>query len=132
MADIFDVVADPTRRDLLTALLERYVSPDSETGDISVGDLVDALGLSQPTVSKHLKVLRDHGLVSVREDGQQYFVLVLPQGLWQHTISLLVYPVLLLVGSPCSQKAFLFSPDPTTVGVLSRSLASHSVSVPLV
>lgn len=73
MADIFDVVADPTRRDLLRALLERYVAPDSDTGDISVGELVEVLGLSQPTVSKHLKVLRDRGLVSVREDGQHRY-----------------------------------------------------------
>ena len=73
MADIFDVIADPTRRDLLQVLLERYVAADSETGEISVGDLVERLGLSQPTVSKHLKVLRDAGLVSVREDGQHRF-----------------------------------------------------------
>lgn len=55
------------------ALLERYISPESESGEISVGDLVEHLGLSQPTVSKHLKVLRDHGLVSVREDGQHRY-----------------------------------------------------------
>lgn len=73
MADIFDVISDATRRDLLQALLERYVSAESETGEISVGDLVEHLGLSQPTVSKHLKVLRDHGLVTVREDGQHRF-----------------------------------------------------------
>jgi ArsR family transcriptional regulator len=73
MADIFDVVADATRRDLLRVLLERYVSPASGSGEISVGDLVDHLGLSQPTVSKHLKVLRDHGLVTVREDGQHRY-----------------------------------------------------------
>jgi DNA-binding transcriptional ArsR family regulator len=73
MPDIFDVISDPTRRDLLHVLLERYVAPESETGEISVGDLVDKLGLSQPTVSKHLRVLRDHGLVSVREDGQHRY-----------------------------------------------------------
>ena len=73
MADIFDVVSDPTRRDLMQVLLERYVSPDSESGEISVGDIVERLGLSQPTVSKHLKVLRDHGLVTVREDGQHRY-----------------------------------------------------------
>lgn len=65
MADIFDVVSDATRRDLMVALLER--------GETSVGELVERLGLSQPTVSKHLKVLRDHGLVSVREDGQHRY-----------------------------------------------------------
>ncbi|MDH6182050.1 ArsR family transcriptional regulator [Microbacteriaceae bacterium SG_E_30_P1] len=73
MADIFDVISDATRRDILGALLARYVSSDSETGEISVGDLVEVLGLSQPTVSKHLKVLRDHGLVSVREEGQHRY-----------------------------------------------------------
>ena len=46
---------------------------DASEGEISVGDLVDRLGLSQPTVSKHLKVLRDHGLVRVREDGQHRY-----------------------------------------------------------
>ncbi len=55
------------------ALLDQYVSGQSESGEISVGDLVERLGLSQPTVSKHLKVLRDHGLVSVREDGQHRY-----------------------------------------------------------
>lgn len=78
MADIFDVIADATRRDLLQVLLERRVSTDSDSGadtsgEISVGEIVDRLGLSQPTVSKHLKVLRDHGLVHVREDGQHRY-----------------------------------------------------------
>lgn len=73
MADIFDVVADPTRRDVLRVLLERYVSPESDGGEISVGDMVERLGTSQPTVSKHLKVLRDHGLVVVREEGQHRY-----------------------------------------------------------
>jgi DNA-binding transcriptional ArsR family regulator len=73
MADIFDVLADGTRRELLQRLLEsahRGVAPD---GEISVGDLVTELGISQPTVSKHLKVLRDHGLVVVREEGQHRY-----------------------------------------------------------
>ena len=70
MADIFDVIADPTRREVLAVLLERYTAADSDSGDISVGEIVERLGLSQPTVSKHLKVLRDHGLVHVREERQ--------------------------------------------------------------
>lgn len=73
MADIFDVISDATRREVLLALLERYVDASSETGEISVGDLVERLGLTQPTVSKHLKVLRDHDLVSVREEGQHRY-----------------------------------------------------------
>ena len=75
MADIFDVIADATRRDLLQVFLERYLASDSDGGggEISVGEIVDRLGLSQPTVSKHLKVLRDHGLVSVRDEGQHRY-----------------------------------------------------------
>lgn len=78
MADIFDVVADSTRRDLLQVLLDRYTEFDtppgrSHAGEISVGEIVEKLGLSQPTVSKHLKVLRDHDLVTVREVGQHRF-----------------------------------------------------------
>lgn len=73
MADIFDVVADSTRRSLLTVLLQQYVASDSPSGELSVSEIVEKLGLSQPTVSKHLKVLRDHGLVSVREEGQHRY-----------------------------------------------------------
>jgi len=66
MADIFDVLADGTRREILRQLLERR-------GELSVGDLVTELGIAQPTVSKHLKVLREHGLVGVREEGQHRY-----------------------------------------------------------
>lgn len=73
MADIFDVVADSTRRDILHILLERYNQGGEAGGQISVSDIVVQLGLSQPTVSKHLKVLREAGLVGVREVGQHRF-----------------------------------------------------------
>ncbi|PPF80736.1 ArsR family transcriptional regulator [Subtercola sp. Z020] len=83
MADIFSVIADPTRRHVLSLLLERYVASDkvglpgepdfAPLGEISVSELVAQLELSQPTVSKHLRVLRDAGLVSVREVGQHRF-----------------------------------------------------------
>ncbi|NIJ04365.1 ArsR/SmtB family transcription factor [Frigoribacterium faeni] len=73
MPDIFAVIADGTRRDLLSVLLDAHVSADSRTGDVSVGEMVTALGLSQPTVSKHLRVLRDAGLVHVREEGQHRY-----------------------------------------------------------
>lgn len=61
MADIFDVLADPTRRDILTRLLD---------GEATVGDLVTKLGVTQPTVSKHLARLLDSGLVAVRDEGR--------------------------------------------------------------
>ena len=70
MADIFDVISDATRRDILALLLKRAASAAPE---LSVSDLVAQTQLTQPTVSKQLKVLRDAGLVSVREDGQHRY-----------------------------------------------------------
>ena len=62
MATAFAVLAEPTRRQILALLLER-ARP--------VGELVDVLGVSQPGVSKHLRVLRDSGLVRARADAQR-------------------------------------------------------------
>lgn len=70
MADIFDVIADPARREILRILLE---SSRKSNGEVSVSDLVASTGLSQPTVSKQLKVLREFGVVAVREDGQHRY-----------------------------------------------------------
>ncbi|MBB6392972.1 ArsR/SmtB family transcription factor [Microbacterium thalassium] len=70
MADIFDVIADGTRRDILRLLLDRASAGESGT---SVSHIVQELGTSQPTVSKHLKVLREAHLVSVREEGQHRY-----------------------------------------------------------
>lgn len=71
MADIFDVIADSTRREILHLLLDRSSAPSYD--GTSVSQLVGDLGVSQPTVSKHLKVLREAGLVTVREEGQHRF-----------------------------------------------------------
>src|SRR3954471_600147 len=62
MAYAFAAVAEPSRRQILDAL---------RAGTRSVGELVDITGLSQPGVSKHLRALREHGLVSVRRDAQR-------------------------------------------------------------
>lgn len=70
MADIFDIVADSTRREILQVLLEAQATSG---GEVAVSQIVLALELSQPTVSKHLKVLRDAGLVRVREEGQHRY-----------------------------------------------------------
>ena len=70
MADIFDVIADGTRRDILQLLLDRASAGERGT---SVSHIVQHLGVSQPTVSKHLKVLREAHLVSVREEGQHRY-----------------------------------------------------------
>ncbi len=76
MADIFDVIADATRRELLQHLLDASLRDDTGAGELSVGELVDRMDATQPTVSKHLKVLRDHGLVTVREEGQHRYYAV--------------------------------------------------------
>lgn len=73
MPDIFAVIADGTRRDILSLLRAQREAGPSGAGGISVSQLVARLELSQPTVSKHLKVLRDAGLVTVRESGQHRF-----------------------------------------------------------
>jgi DNA-binding transcriptional ArsR family regulator len=61
-ATTFDVLAEPTRRQILDLLLE---------GPRAVGELVKRLKISQPGVSKHLRVLREAGLVSVHTDAQR-------------------------------------------------------------
>jgi DNA-binding transcriptional ArsR family regulator len=63
-ADAFNAVAEPRRRQILDALVG---------GELPVNDVVRRLGLSQPQVSKHLRVLREVGAVDVREDGRQRF-----------------------------------------------------------
>ncbi|UYN83253.1 MAG: winged helix-turn-helix transcriptional regulator [Microcella sp.] len=76
MADIFDVIADVTRRELLQHLLDASLRDDAGLGELSVSELVERMDATQPTVSKHLKVLRDHGLVTVREEGQHRYYAV--------------------------------------------------------
>src|SRR4051812_36181080 len=77
---LFDVIADPTRRELLRALLDQTESPEG-TGEVSVGELVTRLSLSQPTVSKHLKTLREFSIVTVREQGQHRYYRLEPSRL---------------------------------------------------
>jgi DNA-binding transcriptional ArsR family regulator len=62
MAAVFEVLAEPQRRRILDLLRDE---------ERPVGDLVTALAVSQPAVSKHLRVLREAGLVSVRVDAQR-------------------------------------------------------------
>jgi DNA-binding transcriptional ArsR family regulator len=61
-SDAFNAVAEPRRRDILNYLVLQ---------ERAVGDIVKALGIEQPSVSKHLGVLRDVGLVHVRRDGRR-------------------------------------------------------------
>lgn len=68
----FAVLAEPTRRDILDLLRD---------GERPVGELVDHLRLSQPAVSKHLRVLRDAGFVEVRPDAQRRLYRIRPEPL---------------------------------------------------
>ena len=61
-ADAFNAVAEPRRRQILDALA---------AGERPVGELVDVLGIAQPQVSKHLRVLREVGAVDVRDEGRR-------------------------------------------------------------
>jgi DNA-binding transcriptional ArsR family regulator len=60
--DVFNAVAEPRRREILGVLAD---------GERPVNDIVGALGIAQPQVSKHLRVLRDVGAVEVRDEGRR-------------------------------------------------------------
>ena len=72
MSTLFDVLADPSRRRVLDLLRD---------DDHTVTELVDALDMSQPAVSKHLRVLRDAGLVEARVDAQRRIYTLCPEPL---------------------------------------------------
>jgi len=72
MTSTFEIVAEPTRRRILD---------DMRDSERSVGELVERLQLSQPGVSKHLRVLREAGLVEVRTDAQRRLYRVRPEPL---------------------------------------------------
>ena len=93
MATTFEVLAEPRRREILDLL---------RAGERPVGELVEHLELSQPAVSKHLKVLRDAGLVEVRQDAQRRWYRLRPaplvevdawlepyRDLWRHRLDAL-------------------------------------------
>jgi DNA-binding transcriptional ArsR family regulator len=69
---VFDVLAEPHRRQILDLLRE---------DERAVGDLVAEVGISQPSMSKHLRVLRDAGLVEVRTEAQRRVYRLRPEPL---------------------------------------------------
>jgi DNA-binding transcriptional ArsR family regulator len=70
--DVFAVLADPSRRRIVELL---------HGGEKAVGDLVDGVGIAQPGVSRHLRILHEGGLVKVRADGQRRLYSLRPQPL---------------------------------------------------
>ncbi len=71
---VLEVIAEPTRRRILDAV---------RTGEHSVAELVETVGMHQPGVSRHLKVLRDAGLVDVRRDAQRRLYRLRPEPLME-------------------------------------------------
>ena len=69
---VLDAIAEPTRRQILDAVRHQ---------ERSVSELVDLVALGQPGVSRHLKVLRDAGLVEVRKDAQRRLYRLRPEPL---------------------------------------------------
>ena len=60
--DVYNAIAEPQRRDIIDLL---------KKGELPVNDIADKLGMKQPQTSKHLRVLKEVGLVSVRKEGKQ-------------------------------------------------------------
>ena len=69
---VLEAIAEPTRRRILDAV---------RSGERSVSELVEEVGMHQPGVSRHLKVLRDAGLVDVRKDAQRRLYTLRPEPL---------------------------------------------------
>jgi DNA-binding transcriptional ArsR family regulator len=60
--DVYNAIAEPQRRDIIDLLRK---------GELPVNDIAESLGMKQPQTSKHLRVLKEVGLVSVRKEGKQ-------------------------------------------------------------
>jgi len=78
--DGFSVLAEPTRRRILDELRSAQQPDEAQSGS-DVATLVGALGVPQPTVSKHLRVLRDAGVVAARVEGPRRIYRLSAQGL---------------------------------------------------
>ena len=72
MTGVMQVVADPMRREILRRIWET---------ELPVNALVEAFDVSQPAISFHLRVLRENGLVSVRQEGNRRFYRAVPEAL---------------------------------------------------
>lgn len=60
--DVFQAVADPTRREIIDLLADRF---------LSVSDIADQFTISRPAISKHLKILDECGVLTIREEGRK-------------------------------------------------------------
>ncbi len=85
MSTIFEVLAEPNRRRIVELLRDQ---------PLAVGEIVDALGMSQPSVSKHLRVLKDAGVVGVQPDAQRRLYFLRPEPMMELDAWLLPYRTL--------------------------------------
>jgi DNA-binding transcriptional ArsR family regulator len=119
--DVFAVIAEATRRDILVALRK---------GDKAVGELVQELEASQPTISKHLKVLREADLVSMRAQGQKRYYALNPKPLAGIANWLQAFDV----GTPATPAArfpdTLLEPAPENLALAGASPASPAAPQP--
>ena len=102
MADPFTILAEPARRRILEEL---------RRGERPVGELVDALGMRQPAVSKHLRVLRDAGVVSARVDAQRRLYRLEPAPLRALDVWLAPYRILWSEGLDALERHLDDMPD---------------------
>src|SRR5882762_5222266 len=107
MALAFEVLAEPNRRRILDLL---------RAGERPVGDLVHDLGTSQPAVSKHLRVLRDAGLVEVRADAQRRLYRLRTEPLQEVDEWLTPYRMLWTTSLDALEAHLATMPDPTPDG----------------
>lgn len=105
MSAPFDVLAEPTRRRILDLLLER---------PRLVGELTGELGLTQPGTSKHLRVLREAGLVRVRRDAQRRWYELRPEPLVEVDAWLAPYRRLWAQRLDALERHLDAMPDPAT------------------
>ncbi|MCF3138087.1 metalloregulator ArsR/SmtB family transcription factor [Paenarthrobacter sp. AR 02] len=128
--DVFAVIAEATRRDILVSL---------RSGDKAVGELVEELAASQPTISKHLKVLREADLVSMRAQGQKRFYALNPKPLagvvsWLETFD--VGPAAPAAVAPSTEVAAA-APDvapeeaPTRTDAVGQAVKVHASATPV-
>ena len=127
--DVFAVIAEATRRDILVSL---------RSGDKAVGELVEELAASQPTISKHLKVLREADLVSMRAQGQKRFYTLNPKPLagvanWLETFDVGPSPsaaVAPAVEPPAAEAAAAVEPADRPEA-LSQAVIAHAAETPV-
>ncbi|QDY90176.1 winged helix-turn-helix transcriptional regulator [Arthrobacter sp. UKPF54-2] len=119
--DVFAVIAEATRRDILVSL---------RNGDKAVGELVQELEASQPTISKHLKVLREADLVSMRAQGQKRYYALNPKPLAGVASWLETFDVGRPAAEPAPATAALPQPGPGTFAGTPAAAAAPAPALP--